>query len=95
MERPNGDGWAHLVSDQCGELGRAELRAFLRTIRVGRPLHRSCSYAEHCDIRGAEIRRASRAGAQVISRRELAQLLRKKRGKEEKAVFRKALTADC
>jgi hypothetical protein len=79
MEKPNGDGWAHLVSDLHGESGRAELRAFLKSIGVRRPLHRACTYAEHCDIRGAEINRARDAGAGLISRRELAQLLKQKR----------------
>ena len=79
MERPNGDGWAHLVSDLRGESGRQELRAFLKNIGVRRPLHRSNTYAEHCDIRSKEISRAREAGASLISRRELAQLLRSKR----------------
>ena len=34
MEKPNGDGWAHLVSDLHGNPGRAELRAFLKTIGI-------------------------------------------------------------
>jgi hypothetical protein len=79
MEKPNGDGWAHLVSDLHGEPGRAELRVFLKSIGVRRPLHRACTYAEHCDIRGAEISRARDAGAGLNSRRELAQLLKEKR----------------
>lgn len=79
MEKPNGDGWAHLVSDLHGEPGRTELRAILKNIGVRRPLHRACTYAEHCDIRGAEISRAREAGTEVISRRELARLLREKR----------------
>ena len=82
MERPNGDGWAHLVSDLHGETGRVELRAFLKVIGVRRPLHRAHTYAEHCDIRGTEINRARNAGAELISWRELARLLRKKRHTE-------------
>jgi hypothetical protein len=82
MERPNGDGWAHLVSDLHGEPGRAELRSFLRFIGVRRPLHRAHTYAEHCDIRGTEISHARNAGAEVISWRELARLLREKRHTE-------------
>ena len=83
MEKPNGDGWAHLVSDLCGESGRAELRAFLKVIGVRRPLHRASTYAEHCDIRGGEIGRAGKVGAELISRRELALLLRQKRQAED------------
>jgi hypothetical protein len=79
MEKPNGDGWAHLVSDLHGQPGRAELRSFIKEIRVRRPLHRAYTYAEHCDVRGQEIHRAREAGAEVITRRELARLLRKKR----------------
>ena len=82
MERPNGDGWAHLVSDLRGESGRQELRAFLKTIGVRRPLHRSYTYAEHCDIRGTEISRAHNAGAQLLSWRGLARLLKNKRAQE-------------
>ncbi|UCF89390.1 MAG: DUF4031 domain-containing protein [bacterium] len=94
MEKPNGDGWAHLVSDLHGPAGRAELRVFLRMIGVGRPLHRSYSYAEHCDIRGIEIGRARGAGARIITRRELARLLRKKRQEEETPSCRHAVSAD-
>lgn len=79
MEKPNGDGWAHLISDRHGKAGRAELQGFLKRIGVGRPLHRGLTYAEHCDIRGPEIDRALQAGASVISRRRLALLLREKR----------------
>lgn len=85
MEKPNGDGWAHLVSDLSGEAGRGELRTFLREIGVRRPLHRAWTYAEHCDIRGSEIHRARAAGALVISWRELARLLREKKEAENKA----------
>ena len=83
MEKPNGSGWAHLVSDLHGEAGRAELRRFLKLIGVRRPLHRAGTYAEHCDIRGPEISRARDAGAQVISWRELAGLLKNKKGAEK------------
>ena len=82
MERPNGDGWAHLVSDLHGKSGRHELRIFLKIIGVRRPLHRSYTYAEHCDIRGTEINRARNAGAEVISWRKLARLLKNKRAQE-------------
>ena len=85
MEKPNGDGWAHLVSDLNGDPGCVELRTFLKIIGIRRPLHRAGTYAEHCDIRGDEIPRAWKAGAKIISRRELAQLLRKKRAKTETA----------
>jgi hypothetical protein len=83
MEKPNGDGWAHLVSDLHGAPGRIELRAFLKIIGVRRPLHRACTYAEHCDIREGEISRAREAGAERISWRGLAQLLRNKRKTDE------------
>ena len=83
MERPNGDGWAHLVSNLHGEPGRVELRAFLKVIGVRRPLHRAHTYAEHCDLRGSEIERARQAGAGMISWRELARLLRLKRAARE------------
>lgn len=84
MERPNGDGWAHLVSDVHGKSGRAELRAFLNIIGVRRPLHRTYTYAEHCDIRGSEINRALEAGAEITTWRGLARLLREKRETENK-----------
>lgn len=87
MERPNGDGWAHLVSDLHGETGRQELRTFLKAIGVYRPLHRSYSYAEHCDVHGFEISRARKAGARVISRRELAYLLKDKKLKEKRVLI--------
>ena len=94
MEKPNGNGWAHLVSDLTGEPGQAELRAFLKIIGVRRPLHRACTYAEHCDIRGPEIDRARSAGAELISWRQLAQLLRKKRAKIEAAEHKFSVTTD-
>ena len=94
MEKPNGDGWAHLVSDLHGNPGRTELRAFLKIIGVRRPLHRTGTYAEHCDIRGSEIHRALEAGAEVISRRELAQLLRMKRAGAGTAGLRSVLSSD-
>ena len=83
MEKPNGDGWAHLVSDQHGEMGRTELLVFLKKIGVRRPLHRARTYAEHCDIRGVEIALASEFGAVIITRRELARLLRDKKTRQE------------
>ena len=82
MEKPNGSGWVHLVSDMSGKPGREELRAFDKGIGVSRPMHRRSTYAEHCDLRGSEIARAREAGARVISRRELAMLLREKRRAE-------------
>jgi len=94
MEKPNGDGWAHLVSDLNGDPGCVELRAFLKGIDVRRPLHREGTYAEHCDIRGMEILQAREAGAEIISRRELAQLLRMKRMGTEAADLRSALAPD-
>lgn len=93
MEKPNGDGWAHLVSDLNGDPGCVELRTFLKIIGVRRPLHRASTYAEHCDVRGDEILRARDAGAAIISRRELGQLLRKKRVKAESADLRSALSS--
>jgi hypothetical protein len=89
MEKPNGDGWAHLVSDLHGSMGRAELLEFLKGIGVRRPLHRPGTYAEHCDIRDSEIHRARQAGAAVITRRQLAGLLRDK--KAEKSEGKKTL----
>ena len=94
MEKPNGDGWAHLVSDLHGDRGRIELRAFLKIIGVRRPLHRAGTYAEHCDVRGDEIPRAFEAGARVISRRQLAQLLRVKRVKVDAADLRSVLSPE-
>jgi len=94
MERPNGGGWAHLVSDLHGEPGRTELRAFLKVIGVRRPLHRTYTYAEHCDIRGTEISRAREAGAELISWRELAMLLRNKRALGENPSDRSFQAAD-
>ena len=94
MERPNGDGWAHLVSDLHGEPGRAELRAFLKVIGVRRPLHRAHTYAEHCDIRDSELNRAREAGAGVISWRQLAKLLRLKKAAEETFDLRVSQVSD-
>jgi hypothetical protein len=61
------------------------LRRFLKDICVFRPLHRAHTYAEHCDIRDEEIWRALSSGALIISRRQLAELLKEKKreaGKE-------------
>ena len=93
MEKPNGDGWAHLVSDLDDRAGREELRAFLKIIGVRRPLHRAGTYAEHCDIRGTEIPKALEAGARVISWRELAKLLRRKRYREDSRSIAAGLTS--
>jgi hypothetical protein len=79
MDRPNGDGWAHLVSDLDGESGRLELMDFGRKIGLARRIHRDNTYAKHYDIRGSEIERARKAGAGVVSRRELGNLLRCKK----------------
>lgn len=94
MERPGRDGWSHLISDRSGEAGRTDLVLFLRKIGVRRPLHRACTYAEHCDVRGAEIRRAAQAGARVISRRELGRLLKAKRTREEAPFHRAVLVPE-
>ncbi len=79
MEKPNGDGWAHLVSDLNGEKGREELVAFGRSIGLTRRIHRKGSYAEHYDIRNPEIEKAKAAGAEVVTRRELGSILREKK----------------
>ncbi len=79
MDRPNGDGWAHLVSDLPGTPGSRELRSFGESVSILRRVHREKSYAEHYDIRGDEITRAARAGAKTISRRELGKILREKK----------------
>jgi len=79
MDRPNGDGWAHLVSDLPGTPGSRELRSFGESISILRRVHREKSYAEHYDIRGDEITRAARAGAKTISRRVLGKILQKKK----------------
>jgi hypothetical protein len=92
MDRPNGDGWAHLISDLNGESGRLELMDFGRKIGLARRIHRDNTYAKHYDIRGSEIERAKKAGAGVVSRRELGNILRCKKtfeGRNPSAGLRK------
>jgi hypothetical protein len=79
MENPNGDGWAHLLSDLNGKEGREELVSFGRRIGLRRRIHRKGSYAEHYDIRKPEIELAKAAGARIITRRGLASILREKK----------------
>jgi hypothetical protein len=79
MENPNGDGWAHLLSDLNGEEGREELVSFGRKIGLRRRIHRKGSYAEHFDIRNPEIELAKAAGARIITRRGLGNILREKK----------------
>jgi len=79
MERSNGDGWAHLVSDLLGEEGLLELVSFGRRIGLKRRIHRKGSYAEHYDIRNPEVELAKAAGAKVVTRRELAMILKEKK----------------
>ncbi|MFV2082236.1 MAG: DUF4031 domain-containing protein [bacterium] len=79
MDKPNGEGWAHLLSDQPGKEGSEELRNFARRIGLFRRLQSRGTYAEHYDIRESDIPRAGSAGAEVVSRRKLAEILRKKR----------------
>lgn len=79
MERPNGDGWAHLVSDLNGEEGLEELISFGKRVGLTRRIHRKGSYAEHYDLRSPEIERAKAAGARVVTRRELAIILKEKK----------------
>jgi hypothetical protein len=79
MENPNGDGWAHLLSDLSGQEGREELVSFGRRIGLRRMIHRKGSYAEHYDIRRPEIELAKATGARIISRRELGNMLREKK----------------
>jgi hypothetical protein len=79
VDKSNRDGWAHLVSDLAGEGGRRELMQFGARIGLMRRLHRDSTYAEHYDIRGKEIEKALMEGAVMVSRRELAQILRRKK----------------
>jgi hypothetical protein len=79
MDRPNGDGWAHLVSDIDGEKGRTELKDFGKLLGLARLIHRNNTYAEHYDIRGWEIEKAEKAGALTVSRRELGYILKDKK----------------
>ena len=79
MDKPNGEGWAHLLSDQPGEEGSEELRSFARGIGLIWRLQSSGTYSEHYDIRDDDIPKAESAGAEVVSRRKLAEILRKKR----------------
>jgi hypothetical protein len=79
MENPNGDGWAHLLSDLNGKEGREELVSFGRRIGLRRRIHRKGSYAEHYDIRNPEIGLAKAAGARIITRRGLGSILREKK----------------
>ena len=79
MDKPNGEGWAHLLSDRPGEEGSEELRSFARGIGLIWRLQSRGTYAEHYDIRDSDIPRAESAGAEVLSRRKLAEILRDKR----------------
>jgi hypothetical protein len=79
MDRPNGDGWAHLVSDIDGEEGRRELADFGILLGLVRRIHRKNTYAEHYDIRELEIVKAGKAGAKTVSRHELGCILRRKK----------------
>lgn len=79
MERSNGEGWAHLVSDLHGEEGLLELVSFGRKIGLKRGIHRKGTYAEHYDIRDPEIQLAKAAGARIVTRRELATILKDKK----------------
>ncbi len=79
MDKPNGEGWAHLLSDRPGEEGSEELRSFAREIGLIWRLQSRGTYAEHYDIRESDIPRAGSAGVGVVSRRKLAEILRDKK----------------
>ena len=79
MDKPTREGWAHMISDLPGKWGQEELFSFARDAFLPRRRHRTGTYAEHIDIRGAEITRAEAAGARIISRRQLATILKSKR----------------
>ncbi len=79
MDKPNGEGWAHLLSDQAGEEGSEELGSFAGRIGIIRRLQSRGTYAEHYDIRERDISRAGSAGIGVVSRRKLAEILRDKK----------------
>ncbi len=79
MDNPNGEGWAHLLSDRPGEEGSEELRSFARGIGLIWKLQSRGTYSEHYDIRDSDIPKAEYAGAEVVSRRKLAKILRDKK----------------
>lgn len=79
MDRPNGAGWAHLLSDLPGEAGTTELKTFTREAGILRRLQSPGTYSEHYDIRGADIHLAEASGANVATRREIALILRNKK----------------
>jgi hypothetical protein len=79
MDNPNGEGWAHILSDQPGEKGSEELWSFARGIGLIWKLQSAGTYAEHFDIRDSDIQMAESAGAEIVSRRKLAEILRDKR----------------
>ena len=87
LDKSSRDGWAHLVSDLPGEGGRRELLDFGMSLGLAKKVHRDRTYAEHYDIRGAEIERALEAGARIVSRRELAVILRRKKRIEDPALI--------
>jgi len=79
MDKPNGQGWAHLLSDLPGKEGTDELESFARSAGIVRRLQSAGSYTEHYDIRGRDIRSAEASGANVVLRREIALILRNKK----------------
>ena len=80
MDRPRSDGWAHLFSDLPGDEGTIELLTFAERSGLRRfRLHAHRTYAEHLDIRDGEIPLVRAAGARSVDRRELGDVLRKKK----------------
>lgn len=70
----------HLVSDQPGEAGTAELLEFARRLGLpGRRPHLAGTPREHFDLFGRFIEEALRLGARRVDRRELVAVLRRKR----------------
>jgi hypothetical protein len=92
MDKPTREGWAHLVSDLQGKEGQEQLFSFARDAFLPRRRHRTGTYAEHIDIMGLEIARAEAAGARIITRRQLATILKAKRSADKTAGYVSSLT---
>jgi hypothetical protein len=72
--------WCHILSDLLGDAGRAELREFARSIGLKDCwLQHEGEPNEHYDTYGGRIELAREAGAKLVRRRELAEIVQRKR----------------
>jgi hypothetical protein len=72
--------WCHILSDLPGDAGRSELREFARSIGLKECwLQHEGEPNEHYDTYGRKIELAVEAGAKLVRRRELAEIIQRKR----------------